>query len=158
MGKESKIMNIVDLCQIKYPGMVESWHIMFGQDSQDSPIVIKYWAVPDIAQPTEAELEAEIPQYQRQFDVETFKKDIDFKVAVLLNNTAQSHGYSDSQSIASYVSSSNVQWQAEAQAFIAWRDQVWEHVYIEYMAIDAGGSIPNEDEFIASLPQIVWPS
>jgi hypothetical protein len=157
MGKESKIMNIVDLCQIKYPGMVESWHIMFGQDSQDSPIVIKYWAVPDIAQPTEAELEAEIPQYQRQFDVETFKKDIDFKAGVLLNSTAQSRGYSDSQSIASYVSSSNVQWQAEAQAFIAWRDQVWEHVYIEYMAIDAGGSIPNENEFIASLPQIVWP-
>lgn len=149
-------MNIVDLCQIKYPGMVESRHIMFGQDSQDSPIVIKYWAVPDIAQPTEAELEAEIPEYQRQFDVDTFKKDIDSKVAVLLDSTAQSRGYSNSQSIASYVSSSNVQWHSEAEAFVLWRDQVWEQVYIEYMAIDAGASIPNEDEFMASLPQIIW--
>ena len=48
-------------------------------------------------------------------------------------------------------------WKAEAQAFVAWRDQVWEHVYVEYMAINAGGNISNEDEFIASLPQIVWP-
>ena len=151
-------MNIVDLCQIKYPGMVESWHIMFGQDSETSPIRIVKWDVPNVPEPAVEELEAEIPQYQRQFDVETFKKDIDFKVGVLLNNTAQSRGYSDSQSIVGYVGSSNTQWQAEAQAFIAWRDQLWEHVYIEYMAIDAGGSIPNEDEFIASLPQIVWPS
>jgi hypothetical protein len=41
---------------------------------------------------------------------------------------------------------------------VAWRDQLWEHVYIEYMAIDAGGNIPNEDEFVLSLPKIVWPS
>jgi hypothetical protein len=150
-------MNIVDLCQIKYPGQVELNNIKFGQDSQDSPIVIKYWAVPDIVQPTEAELEAEIPQYQRQFDVETFKSDIDRKVGALLDSTAQSRGYSNSQSIASYVSSSNVQWHSEAEAFVAWRDQVWEHVYIEYMAIDAGGDIPNEDTFMASLPPIVWP-
>ena len=113
---------------------------------------------PNVPEPTTEELKAEIPQYQRQFDVETFKKDIDTKVSALLNSTAQSRGYSDSQSIASYVNSSNTQWQAESQAFIAWRDQVWEHVYFEYLAIHAGGSIPNEDEYIASLPQIVWPS
>jgi len=151
-------MNIVDVCKIKYPGMVELMHIMFGQDTIPGPILIKYWDVPNVPEPTTEELEAEIPQYQRQFDVETFKKDIDFKVAALLDSTAQSRGYSDSQSIASYVSSSNVQWHSEAEAFIAWRDQVWEHVYIEYMAIDSGGSIPSEDEFMTSLPQIVWPS
>jgi hypothetical protein len=150
-------MNIRDLCIIKYSGQVEAYNIMFGQDSQDSPIVIKHWAVPDIAQPTEAELEAEIPQYQHQYDVETFKSDIERKVGALLDSTAQSRGYSNSQSIASYVSSSNVQWKAEADAFVAWRDQVWEHVYIEYMDIDAGGSIANEDTFMASLPKIVWP-
>jgi hypothetical protein len=150
-------MNIVDVCKIKYPGEVELRNIQFGQDSQDSLIVIKYWAVPDIAQPTEAELEAEIPQYQRQFDVETFKKDIDSKVNDLLLSTAQSRGYSSVNSIISYVVSSNVQWKAEADAFVAWRDQVWEHVYIEYMAIDAGGLIPNEDVFMTSIPKIVWP-
>lgn len=150
-------MNIVDLCKILYPNMVEQDLIQFGQDEYSGPIVIKYWAVPNTQQPTEAELEAQIPQYQRQFDVKTFKNDIDSKVSALLNSTAQSRGYSDSQSIVGYVSSSNTQWQAEAQAFVAWRDQVWEHVYIEYMTIDAGGSIPNEDEFMATLPQIVWP-
>jgi uncharacterized protein (UPF0297 family) len=151
-------MNIVDLCKIKYPNQVELNNIQFGQDTQDSPIVIKHWAVPDIAQPTEAELEAEIPQYQRQFDVETFKSDIDRKVNDLLLATAQSRGYSNVNSIISYVASSNVEWKAEADAFVAWRDQLWEHVYIEYMAIDAGGEIPNEDEFVLSLPKIVWPS
>ena len=150
-------MNIVELCQIKYPGMVESWNIMFGQDSETSPIRIVKWDVPNVPEPTVEELEAEIPQYQRQFDVQTFKKDIDAKVSALLNNTAQSHGYSDSQSIIGYVNSTNTQWQAEAKAFIAWRDQVWERVYIEYMTIDAGGIIPGEDEFIALLPQITWP-
>ena len=151
-------MNIVDVCKIKYPNQVELGNIQFGQDSQDSPIVIKHWAVPNITQPTEAELEAEIPQYQRQFDVETFKFDIDRKVNDLLLATAQSRGYSNVNSIISYVASSNVEWKAEAEAFVAWRDQVWEHVYIEYMAIDAGGDIPNEDEFVLSLPKIVWPS
>lgn len=150
-------MNIVDLCQIKYPGMLESWHIMFGQDSEINPIRIVKWDVPNVPEPTVEELEAEIPQYQRQFDVQTFKKDIDAKVSALLNSTAHSHGYSDSQSIVGYVSSSNTQWQAEAQAFVVWRDQVWEHVYIEYMAIDAGGSIPDENDFMSTLPTIVWP-
>ena len=150
-------MNIVELCQIKYPGMVETMHIIFSQDMEGGPLRISKWDVPDVPEPTVEELEAEIPQYQRQFDVQTFKKDIDAKVSALLNSTAQSRGYSDSQSIVGYVSSTNTQWQAEAQAFAAWRDQVWERVYIEYMAIDAGGSIPNEDEFMASLPQIVWP-
>lgn len=151
-------MNIVELCQIKYPDMVETMHIIFSQDMEGGPLRISKWDVPNVPEPTVEELEAEIPQYQRQFDVETFKRDIDSKVSALLNSTAQSRGYSDSQSIVGYVSSSNTQWQAEAQAFVAWRDQVWEHVYIEYMAIDAGGSIPNEDEFMATLPQIVWPS
>ena len=150
-------MNIRDLCVIKYPGQVKSYNIQFGQDSQDSPIVIKYWAVPNVAQPTEAELEAEIPQYQHQFDVETFKSDIDGKVNGLLLSTAQSRGYSSVNSIVSYAVSSNVQWKAEADAFVAWRDQVWEQVYIEFNAIDAGGSIPDEDAFMATLPQIVWP-
>lgn len=150
-------MNIIQLCQIKYPNMVETMHIIFSQDMEGGPLRISKWDVPNAPEPTVEELEAEIPQYQRQFDVETFKKDIDFKLGVLLNNTAQSRGYSDSQSIASYVSSSNVQWHSEAEAFVLWRDQVWEQVYREYMAIDAGGSIPNEDTFMASLPPIIWP-
>lgn len=150
-------MNIVDLCKIKYPGQVESRKIQFGQDTLDSPIVIKYWGVPDVAQPTEAELEAEIPQYQYQFDVETFKSDIDRKVNDLLLATAQSRGYSSVNSIISYAVSSNIQWQAEADAFVAWRDQVWEQVFIEYIAIDAGGAIPDEDVFMSNLPKIIWP-
>jgi len=158
MGKESKIMNIVDLCQIKYPGMVDSWHIIFSQDMEGGPLRISKWDVPNVPEPTVEELEAEIPQYQRQFDVETFKKNIDTKVSALLNSTAQIRGYSDAQSIVGYVNSTNTQWQAEAQAFISWRDGVWALVFAQYDLIDSGANIPNADDFIASLPQIVWPS
>jgi len=91
-------------------------------------------------------------------DSEIFKKDIDVKVNQLLDYTANAKGYEGSQSVVGYANSTNTQWKAEADAFVAWRDQVWEHVYIEYMAIDAGGDIPNEDEFVLSLPKIVWPS
>ena len=150
-------MNIVDVCKIKYPNMIEKGLIKFGQDTIPGPILIKYWDVPNTPEPSIEELEAEIPQYQRQFDVETFKSDIDRKVNNLLLSTAQSRGYSSVNSIISYVASSNVQWKAEADAFVTWRDQVWERVYIEYMAIDAGGSIPDEDAFMATLPQIIWP-
>jgi len=148
-------MNIIDVVQCKYPSQIELGNVSFRKPENE--ILINEWNVPNIERPSELELEAEIPQYQRQFDVQTFKSDIDRKVGALLDSTAQSRGYSNSQSIASYVSSSNVQWHSEAEAFVAWRDQLWEHVYIEYMAIDAGGDIPNEDTFMASLPLIVWP-
>jgi hypothetical protein len=149
-------MTIIDVVECKYPGQINLGNVSFRKPENE--ILINEWNVPNVERPSELELEAEIPQYQRQFNVQTFKKDIDAKVSALLNSTAQSRGYSDSQSIVSYVSSSNTQWQAEAQAFVSWRDQVWERIYIEYMAIDAGGSIPNEDMFMVSLPQIVWPS
>lgn len=151
-------MNIVDVCQIKYPGMVKSWHIMFGQDSETSPIRIVKWDVPNVPEPTVEELEAEIPQYQRQFDVETFKKNIDTKVSALLNSTAQSRGYSDSQSIVGYVNSTNTQWQAEAKAFIAWRDEVWALTFAAIELFESEtGELPSIDDFIASLPEIAWP-
>ncbi len=111
------------------------------------------WLSADIAKPTFEQLESYMPFV----NIELFKNNIDIKVAKLLNETAKNRGYSDSQSVLSYLLSSNAQWKLEAETFSNWRDQIWEHVYIEYMSIDVGGSIPDEDQFIATLPQIVWP-
>jgi len=148
-------MTIIDVVECKYPGQINLGNVSFRKPENE--ILINEWNVPNVERPSELELEAEIPQYQRQFDVETFKSDIDRKVNDLLLSTAQSRGYSSVNSIISYAVSSNIQWKAEADAFVAWRDKVWEHVYIEYMAIDAGGDIPDEDAFMASLPKIIWP-
>jgi hypothetical protein len=90
-------------------------------------------------------------------DIAIFKENINVKTNHLFDYAANTKGYEGSQSIVGYANSTNIQWKAEADAFVAWRDQVWEHVYIEYMAIDAGGDIPDEDAFMATLPQIVWP-
>lgn len=149
-------MNIRDVCIFKYPGQVEANNIGFGQDD-DGSIFINKWDVAGIEQPTVEELEAEIPQYQRQFDVETFKSSVSSKVGALMNYTAKSKGYDNSYSLVGYVNSSNATWKAEADVFVAWRDSVWEAVFIEYSAIDSGGNIPDEDVFMASLPQIEWP-
>ena len=84
-------MNIRDVCIFKYPGQVEANNIGFGQDD-DGSIFINKWDVAGIEQPTVEELEAEIPQYQRQFDVETFKSSVSSKVGALMNYTAKSKG------------------------------------------------------------------
>ena len=53
-------------------------------------------------QPTVEELEAEIPQYQRQFDVDTFKNNISFKVSALLDSTTKVKGYDNAYSLIGY--------------------------------------------------------
>lgn len=111
------------------------------------------WYSTDIVKPSLEELEAFAPQIK----IKTFKNDINLKVLNLLNQTAQSRGYDDAASLLSYSNSLNLTWKAESSAFSLWRDKVWEHVYIEYMAIDAGGSIPDENDFMSTLPTIVWP-
>jgi len=81
----------------------------------------------------------------------------DMSIQNYIDGTAASKSYSNGVSCASYYSSSNTQWKAEANVFIAWRDRVWENFEIERIAIDAGADVPDTNAFIASLPQIVWP-
>lgn len=66
--------------------------------------------------------------------------------------------YTDAVSIATYVSSTNEQWAAEASAFIAWRDSVWLYAFAELAKAEGGQrTIPTIDEFIGELPVIEWP-
>lgn len=66
--------------------------------------------------------------------------------------------FRDGVTLASYTSSTNPQWAAEAQAFVAWRDAVWAYSYSELAKVQAGlREQPTVDEFLAELPAIVWP-
>lgn len=72
-----------------------------------------------------------------------------------LDATAQSRLYTDGNSLATYTTSTNPQWAAEAQAFVAWRDAVWQQVYAMW-AIPPD-PVPTPAEVVAGLPVIEWP-
>lgn len=76
-----------------------------------------------------------------------------------VDSVARDRGYSNAVSIATYVSSTNVQWQAEATTFITWRDSVWTQVLTTLAAVQAGQeSPPTLVALINGLPEIEWPS
>lgn len=70
---------------------------------------------------------------------------------------ARSRNYDGGNALASYVASTNPQWAAEAQAFVAWRDAVWLHAYAELDKVMAGErEQPSVEEFVRELPAIEW--
>jgi len=75
-----------------------------------------------------------------------------------LSAVATEKEYYNEADIVSYVTSSIAAWKAQAQAFIAWRDQVWVYARQEILKIINGQrTTPSEAEFINELPQITWP-
>lgn len=86
--------------------------------------------------------------------VETYQQAIQIHV----DAAAQSRGYDSGLSCASYVSSTNPAWVAEAQALVAWRDAVWAHACAELAKVEAGTRPqPTIAEIIGELPAIEWP-
>lgn len=90
------------------------------------------------------------PVYTEQDYANAIQKHIDA--------TAQDRQYSDGISLASYDSSTNPTWAAEAQTFIAWRDQVWIYAFTELEKVKNGTRPqPSIEELLAELPSITWP-
>ena len=59
---------------------------------------------------------------------------------------------------ASYTTSTNEQWKAEADTFIAWRDNVLAYSYTELAKFQSGErEAVSFEEFITELPVISWP-
>jgi hypothetical protein len=73
-----------------------------------------------------------------------------------LNDVAIARSYESEYSIASYVNSTNLDWKADAETYIAWRDAVWAYGYAELAAIEGGAPVPTIENFIAAAPQIQW--
>lgn len=81
------------------------------------------------------------------------------EVSSHIDKVAQSKRYDDATSLASYVNSTNTEWAAQAVAFVAWRDLVWDHVFAVFEAA-LGGITPLPESptaLMQSLPFIVWP-
>jgi hypothetical protein len=71
---------------------------------------------------------------------------------------ALSRQYSSAAHLATYVTSTNPDWAAEAAAFVSWRDAVWLAALPALNSAQENGEAPEElSLFIASLPTISWP-
>lgn len=81
----------------------------------------------------------------------------DYRLAVQshIDATARERLYDSGVSLASYVASTDAAWAAEAEAFVAWRDAVWQQVYALWD--DPPDPLPTPAELIALLPEITWP-
>lgn len=83
-----------------------------------------------------------------------------FRLAIQahVDAAARSRRYDSGNSLASYVASTNPVWAAEAQAFVAWRDEVWAYSYAELDKVLAGQRPPPTiGEFLSGLDPIEWP-
>lgn len=150
-------INLVEICQLKYPGELEAGNMGFRQP--DEEILFSFWKVPGIEQPLESELMAEALQWQPIYDFNTLQSACVVAIANILESTARAKNYDSALSCASYVMSNNASWKAESQAFIDWRDAVWGYAYTILAQVEAGTiPAPTVDEFIAGMPVMVWPS
>lgn len=76
-----------------------------------------------------------------------------------LDAVAKERQYDNRVSIATYASSTNQAWSAEAQAFIVWRDAALIYMFEQLAAVQAGEiEPPTVAEFIAGIESIVWPN
>lgn len=78
-------------------------------------------------------------------------------VQAYLDKTAQSRDYDNTYTCLSYLSSTDAVWNREANAFNAWRDQVWRKCHEVLNAVLAGEiAPPTVEELLALLPVIDW--
>ena len=76
----------------------------------------------------------------------------------LVDSTARERQFRDGVTLASYTASTKPKWAAEAQAFVAWRDNVWFYAYGELAKVQAGVRLqPTVDQFLGEIAPISWP-
>lgn len=76
----------------------------------------------------------------------------------LVDTTARERQFRDGVTLASYIGSTIPRWAAEAQAFVAWRDNVWFYAYGELTKFQAGQRPqPTVDQFLGEIARIAWP-
>lgn len=76
-----------------------------------------------------------------------------------LDATASQRRYDSIHTAISYRDDPNPKFAAEAAALFAWRSAVWTYATDELDKVVTGErAIPTVEEFLAELPELVWPS
>lgn len=108
-----------------------------------------------------AEWEAEgntIPPYDEPPPPSPAITDYENAIQNLVDSTARERQFRDGVTLASYIGSTKPKWAAEAQAFVAWRDNVWFYAYGELAKVQAGQrEQPTVDQFLTEIAPIAWP-
>lgn len=145
-------MNLSDAIKLKYPDEIKNESIILQDDGRG--IYIKEWFTDSI--PTQKDVDdwlndplIKLQHAQRQ--VEDYLRE-------LIDSKPTEKGYDNILTLMSYTNSTNEQWKAEADSFIAWRDSVFEYCYgVLYKVQNAEIPMPTIEEFITNLPELVWP-
>lgn len=75
----------------------------------------------------------------------------------MVDSTARERQFRDGVTLASYTASTKPKWAAEAQAFVAWRDNVWFYAYGELAKVQAGQRPqPTVEQFLKEIAPIAW--
>lgn len=85
----------------------------------------------------------------------------DYETAIqeLVDETAREKQFRDGVTLASYTASTKPDWAAEAQAFVAWRDNVWFYAYGELAKVQSGQrEQPTVEQFLGEIAPIAWPA
>lgn len=151
------VMTIVDVCMIVYPGEIEAGNISFGMDVNNR-IFINNWAVKNLPQPIENDLESQITVYQPTWEITNFIATGIFSLNYLADSVANQRGYNSALMCMSYKDSSNVAWSADAIQIGVWRDSIFAY-FVKQVALmrSAARTVPTFDEFQSELPLIQWP-
>lgn len=149
-------LNVVQICQVKYPDEVRRMKITFRKPDFD--ILIDRWEVEGVERPKESDLLAEGDQYEQAYNLMRFREIGQVLVQNHIDEVAKTRQYNTGISCVSYAQSTNPVWAAEAQAFIAWRDEIFSYAIKIFLDIQEGQPAPTQEEFIAGFPKIVWPS
>lgn|SRR5574343_347039 len=147
-------MNLVELIQLKYPNATNLIDYSVG-DHGDGVLFISRWDLPD-PQPDEDT----INQWMQDaaINLQYLENNISEYLRRLIETKPSERGYDNVATLSSYVTSSNTKWKAEANAFIAWRDSVFNYAYNLLDNVKNNKvPIPTEEQFIAGIPVLTWP-
>lgn len=76
-----------------------------------------------------------------------------------LDTEARTRGYDNILSACSYAAGNHPKYSAEGQACLDWREAVWDKGYEILADVQAGNRpMPTEQQVLAELPVMVWPT
>lgn len=133
---------------------------LFGLAMDNGQIVISFWNVPNVPEPTYEQVMAlGTPELEFQYNLQNFFIQFSPFIQNFIDSIAIARGYGSSLYCLSYINSSNIQWRNDAETFNAWRDAVWVYIEQQKVLIQNGTRpIPtNLSELTSELPAIIWP-
>ena len=106
-------------------------------------------------------IEPPFDQFTEQPDPTNSMLQAGYELAIedLMDKKAQERGYKNADRIMAYTSSTKQQWKDEADAFIKWRDDMFEYCFgVIEDVVNQNRDAPSVQELLNELPSLNWPS